>query len=320
LGLFVALIIGVIRLLFFERIENLRELRSIAKIPVIGSVPNHPGAESDPLVVDIAPKSNVAEAFRSLRTNIQYLLPGDNSKIILVTSLHPGEGKTFTSANLAAIFAKANKRVLLFDFDMHKPKVHKNFGVENISGVSTLLIGKAELADCIIPTQIENLDIVTAGPVPPNASELVLSEKVHLLLEEAKESYDFLFIDTPPLMLISDSLVLLKLADTGIFVLNTEKATKQGVRHLEEILGLNKLSHNSLLLNNVKNQRWRYYYGKYAYKYGYGYGYGYAYGSGYGYGYGYGYGEDPDNRGYGYSQNPEKKRRSRPKDSSSGEA
>jgi len=311
LGLFVALIIGVIRLLFFERIESLRELRALATIPVIGSVPNHPSAESDPLVVDIAPKSNVAEAFRSLRTNLQYLLPGEKTKIILVTSLHPGEGKTFTSANLAAIFAKANKRVLLMDFDMHKPKVHKNFGVENISGVSTLLIGKAELADCIIPTQVENLDIVTAGPVPPNASELVLSDKVQMLLEEAAESYDFLFIDTPPLMLISDSLVLLKLADTGVFVLNTEKATKQGVRHLEEILGLNKLSHNCLLLNNVKHQRWRYYYGKYAYKYGYGYGYGYAYGSGYGYGYGYGYGEDPENSGYG--DTGEKKRRIKPR-------
>ena len=148
-----------------------------------------------------------------------------------------------------------------------------------------------------MPSQIENLDIITAGPVPPNASELVLSSKVEELLNEVRTMYDLIVIDTPPLMLISDSLVLLNFVDLGILVMNTEKATKQGVRHLEEILLQNKLEHNYLVLNNVKQKKWKYYYGKYAYKYGYGYGYGYAYGYGYGHGYGaYGLEETPKKR------------------------
>ncbi len=307
IGLLVALVIGLIRLLFFERIENTRELRMIAKLPVIGGIPNYSEAELEPLVVNNQPKSNVAEAFRSLRTNAQYMLPGDVSRVILLTSLHPGEGKTFTSTNLAAIFAKAGRKVLLLDFDMHKPKVHKSFGMENISGVSSYLIGKSRFQDSIMPSQIENLDIITAGPVPPNASELVLSSKVEELLTEVRTMYDLIVIDTPPLMLISDSLVLLNFVDLGIFVMNTEKATKQGVRHLEEILLQNKLEHNYLVLNNVKQKKWKYYYGKYAYKYGYGYGYGYAYGYGYGHGYGtYGLEETPKKRkirkGGGYEQ------------------
>lgn len=286
IGMLIAIVIGLIRLLFFERIENTRELRQIAKLPVIGGIPNYNEAETEPLAVNNQPKSNVAESFRSLRTNTQYMLPGTDTKIILVTSLHPGEGKTFTSSNISAIYAKAGKKVLLLDFDMHKPKVHKTFGLENVSGISSYLIGKSDWQDCVIPSQVENLDLITAGPVPPNASELVLSAKVEELLEQTKLAYDLIVVDTPPLMLISDSLVLLKLVDLGIFVMNTEKATKQGVRHLEEILLQNKLEHNCLILNNVKQKRWKYYYGKYAYKYGYGYGYGYAYGYGYGHGYG----------------------------------
>jgi capsular exopolysaccharide synthesis family protein len=297
IGLLISFIVGLIRLLFFERIENLKELRAISKLPVIGALPNYAGAESDPMVTEVAPRSNVSEAFRALRTNLQYLLPGESSRVILITSLHPGEGKTFTSTNISSIFAKAGKKVIIFDFDMHKPKVHKNFGIENIIGVSTILIGKNTLEECTVPSNIPNLDVVTAGPPPPNASELVMGQDVERLLDKAKEKYDYVIIDTPPLMLISDSLVLLKLADTGIFVMNTEKATKQGVQHIENILDLNNLNKVSLILNNVKRQKWKYYYGKYAYKYGYGYGYGYAYGVGYGYGYGYGYGQGED--GYG---------------------
>lgn len=305
IGLLVALLIGLIRLLFFERIESTRELRNIAKLPVLAGIPNYRESNKEPLAVNSQPKSNVAESFRSLRTNTQYMLPGDDTKIVLVTSLHPGEGKTFTSSNLSAIYAKAGKRVLLLDFDMHKPKVHKTFKMENVAGISSYLIGKSDFNDVIVHSQVENLDIIPAGPVPPNASELVLSEKVDELISRAKEEYDFIIIDTPPLMLISDSLVLLKLVDLGIFVMNTDKATKQGVRHLEEILLQNKLEHNCLVLNNVKQKRWKYYYGKYAYKYGYGYGYGYAYG----YGYGHGYGT------YGIESKPKKRRRKKGDDS-----
>ncbi|MFN9391952.1 MAG: polysaccharide biosynthesis tyrosine autokinase [Flavobacteriales bacterium] len=309
IGLLVSLVIGVLRMVFLERIENIRELKSITKLAVLGGVPNYPDSDLHPIALVDSPRGNVSEAFRALRTNLQYMLPHNESNLILITSLHPGEGKTFVSSNLAAVLAKASKRVLILDFDLHKPKVHKIFGFENVSGVSSYLIGRSDYRDSILPTQVQNLDVLTAGPVPPNASELILNNRVDQLLRETSETYDYVIVDTPPVMLISDSIVLLSKVRTGIFVMNTEKATKAGIRHLEDVLNQNNLKNNSLLLNNIKTNRWRYYYGKYLYRYGYGYGYGY----GYSYGYGYGGGSSYGGYGYGYGETEKKGKKGRNK-------
>ena len=296
IGFVLALIVGFVRTLFFERIENTKELKSISKIPIIGGVPFYAEADDNPISIVSAPRSNISESFRSIRTNLQYLLPKDDKKLMLVSSLHPGEGKTFVSVNLASTFAKAGKRVILLDFDMHKPKIHKVFKRQNQSGISSYLVNQKDWRESVIHSEIQNLDIILAGPVPPNASELVLSSKVDDLIAELKDNYDFIIIDTPPLALISDSLVLMNKVQLGLFVMNTQKATKQGVRFLEDTLEQNEISHVTLLLNNIKQNRWRYYYSKYAYKYGYGYVYGYGYGYGDGYRYGYGeYSENAEN-------------------------
>jgi capsular exopolysaccharide synthesis family protein len=163
-------------MVFFERIENTSELKSLTKIPIIGGVPNHPDIDIEPIALISNPRGNVAEAFRSIRTSLQYVLNTEGPKVILVSSLHPGEGKTFVSVNLAAVLAKASKKVLVLDFDMHKPKVHKIFGLENVTGISSYLINRTHYSDSVVPTQIENLDVIPAGPVPPNASELVMTE------------------------------------------------------------------------------------------------------------------------------------------------
>lgn len=169
---------------------------------------------------------------------------------------------------------------MLLDFDMHKPKVHQSLELNNEIGLSSYIVGKSSLEDVIQRADLANVDVITAGPVPPNASELVLSPRVDQLLARLKEMYDYIIIDTPPLMLISDSMVLMRAVDIGMFVMNTDKATRAGVRHLEELVESNKLTHTALILNNVKLKKWRYYYGRYSYNYGYGYGYGY--GKGYG--------------------------------------
>jgi capsular exopolysaccharide synthesis family protein len=283
-GLFLAAIIAFIRVVFFDRIQNTRELKQLTSMPILGGVPGANIGEDQRLVVTSDTRSNVAEAFRSIRTNLQYFSDSPGSKLLLVTSLHPGEGKTFCSINTAAIVASAHKKVLLLDFDMHKPKVHKSLDMVNDKGLSTYIVSKHSKEEIIQTTQYENLDVITAGPIPPNASELVLSPRVEQLLKELKAEYDFVVVDTPPLMLISDSMVLMRLVDVGIFIMNTEKATRSGVRHLEEIVEANNLSHTALILNNVKAKRWRYYYSRYAYRYGYSYGYGYGYGYGKGYG------------------------------------
>jgi capsular exopolysaccharide synthesis family protein len=275
-GLFLALVIAFVRTLFFDRIQNTRELKQVTNLPILGGIPDTDVGEDERLVVTSNLRSNVAEAFRSIRTNLQYFSDSPGSKTMLVTSLHPGEGKTFCSVNIAAILAGAKKKVLILDFDMHKPKVHRSLGLPNERGLSTYIVAKHSQDEIIMHTKDENLDVITAGPIPPNASELVLSHRVEELLKNLSKTYDYIIVDTPPLMLISDSMVLMRHVDVGMFVMNTDKATKGGVRHLEEIVEANKLHHTALILNNVKAKRWKYYYSRYAYRYGYGYGYGYS--------------------------------------------
>ena len=292
-GFILSLIVGFLRTLFFERIENTKELKVATRLPVIGGVPFYDQAADFPISIVKAPRSNISESFRSIRTNLQFILNGEGSKVILVSSLHPGEGKTFVTVNIAATLAKADKKVIILDFDLHKPRIHKVFGLSKMDGVSNYLVGQKHWKDSLIHHEIKNLDFVLSGPIPPNASELVLSKKIDTLIEELKAEYDYILIDTPPLALISDALVLMGKVNLSLCVLNTQKATKQGVKFLEETFSQNDISHVSLLLNNIKQNRWRYYYAKYAYKYGCGYVYGYGYG--YGDGYRYGYSEYADN-------------------------
>lgn len=293
IGFILALIVGFLRTMFFERIENTKELKVITRLPVIGGVPFYDQANDFPISIVKSPRSNISESFRSIRTNLQFILGNEGSKVILVSSLHPGEGKTFVTVNIAATLAKADKKVIILDFDLHKPRIHKVFGLSKMDGVSNYLVGQKHWKETVIHHEIKNLDFVLSGPIPPNASELVLSKKIDVLIEELKAEYDYILIDTPPLALISDALVLMNKVNLSFCVLNTQKATKQGVRFLEETFTQNDISHVSLLLNNIKQNRWRYYYAKYAYKYGYGYVYGYGYG--YGDGYRYGYSEYADN-------------------------
>lgn len=289
IGLILALFIGLIRLIFFDKIENLQEFKEVTKLPVVGSVPNYANIKEKPLAIEDDLRSNVSESLRALRANLQYILPSDDSvKRILTSSLHPGEGKTFLSSNLSSFIAHTGKKVVVLDFDMHKPKVHKVFNMTNRVGVSSYLIGKQGVEDIVQGSSIQNLDVITAGPIPPNASDLILNDKVEGLLLELENIYDYIFIDTPPLMLISDSLILMKSVDIGLFVFNTEKASKQGVQYLEGLLDQNGISKVSLILNNVKHKRWLYYYGKYSYKYSYKYG---------SYGYKYSYGNEPEKKG-----------------------
>ncbi len=191
-----AALIGLLRTSFFERIESLNELKSISKLSVLGAIPYYEHIEAQPLAVLENSRSNITESLRTLRTNLQYLLTKRGGNVILVSSLHPSEGKTFVSTNLSSILAKAGKKVALVDFDLHKPKVHKTFKISNSVGVSGILTNRKQVKECIINSVIENLDVITAGPIPPNASELILSEKTAELVRELKNNYDYEIIVT----------------------------------------------------------------------------------------------------------------------------
>ena len=282
-GFLIALALAVARMVFFERIESTSELRESVEAPVIAGIPFYKEMGADPIACRADNRSAVTESFRALRTNLQYLLAKEGANVILVSSLHPQEGKSFVSANLASILAKAGKKVALVDFDMHKPRLHTYMGLANERGTSSLMIGKASLKDIMKPGAYPSMDVLTAGPVPPNASDLILSDRMKETVAELKASYDYVILDTPPILLISDALVLMEHVDTALLVTNVAKSSRRGVQHLEDLLEQNGLKHASFVLNGVRTKRWAHYYNRYATKYGYA-----IYGAEYGYGYGYG--------------------------------
>jgi capsular exopolysaccharide synthesis family protein len=291
-GVVLAFLIAVFRKIFLEKLVSLDELRENTFLNVIGGIPYYKNRGSLVAVND-SPKSQLTESFRTIRTNLSFMSKEKESGIgqrILVSSYFPGEGKTYCSTNLAVLVSRSEKKTILIDFDLHKPKVHKMFGFENTIGTTSYIIGKSNLEEITQKNVFENFDVITAGPIAPNPSELILKEKVDQMLEELSTKYDYVVIDTPPFGLLNDTLELTKKIDTFLVVLNTKFTRRRGVKAMESILDKYEGVSIGLILNGIKESKVKYYYSRYIYKYTYGYNYGYNYG----YGYGYGYGEKDD--------------------------
>jgi capsular exopolysaccharide synthesis family protein len=285
-GLLVAAVVIFVRILFYDRIENADELKELTVLPIFGEIIASEKAEEHYVVVDSDPKAAITESFRTVRTNLEYI-PGPEGlgKVVMVTSYRPNEGKTFCSVNLAAILAKAGKKVLLLEFDLHKPKVAAGLGMNSEVGLSNVLIGKAAWRQVVLPTQFEHFSVILAGPTPPNASELVLSKHMEAMFAEARAEYDYVIVDTPPVGLITDALLMMRHVDATLFVVNTRFASKDHINNALDMLQTNVGRNVGFILNGVRMKKSKYYYNT---NYGYGYRYAYGYGSGYGYGYGYG--------------------------------
>jgi capsular exopolysaccharide synthesis family protein len=280
-GLLVSIIIIVIRSVFYSKIKTAEHLKELTDLPLIGVLPFVKNAESDGIIVDQTPTALISEAFRNFRTNLQYANIDINAKTYLVTSYLPGEGKTFTSSNLAAILAKSGKKTVLIELDLHKPRVYRRFGLlPQTIGITTCITGQNSYEEIISETHIPNLYCIYSGPIPPNPSEFVLSNKMKEIIDRAKIDFDYVIIDTPPAGLLSDSLYLIQQVDASIFVLNTKSSSKKVINFIENVIEANKLKNVLLLLNGVSRAGKKYYYQGYGYSYGYGYGYGY--GKGYG--------------------------------------
>ena len=282
------------------KILEKKDIEKITKLPIIGQIPltdNKKGTSSSTFVID-SPKSPVSEAFRSIRTNIEYIVQGKEKCTFSVISDSQGIGKTYISINMASIYAMYGKKTVLIGMDLRKPRIYQEFGISNKLGVSTYLSGKASLDEVIQPSgKLPNLDIITAGSIPPNPAELIASERCNEFFKELKERYDYIIIDTPPLMWVTDALLLMKHVDTAIYVVRQDVSNK---RIFEAVIkDLEERKYNiSLIVNGINYQgaygyRYSYDYGGYGYGYGYGFGYGYR--NRYGYNNGY-YDEDHDNR------------------------
>ncbi len=302
-GVVLSMLMVFVRILFYDRIENADELKELTPLPIFGEIIASEKAEENYVVVDTDPKAAITESFRTVRTNLEYIaVEGDRGKVIMVTSYRPNEGKTFCSVNLSAILSKAGKRVLLLELDLHKPKVGKGLGLVSNAGLSNILIGKMDWREGVIRTQFENFDVLLSGPTPPNASELVLSRHLERLFKEACLEYDYVLVDTPPVGLITDAVLMMKYVDATLFVVNTRFANKDHITNAMEVLNASTNKNNGFILNGVRIKKSKYYYNT---NYGYGYRYAYGYGSGYGYGYGYGRRSKADQNGSAKKKKPE---------------
>lgn len=245
----------------------------------------------------LTPKSDffIREAYKTLRTNVSFSLTGEEkSKVVIVTSSLQNEGKSITAANLAISYAQTDRKVLLVDCDLRRPKMARLLQINNPVGLSNLLMDPFLKSSAIVSSGLPNLDVLLSGDIPPNPSELLSSPRMQKLLKELRKEYDFIILDTPPVNMVIDAVVLSPQSDGVLFVIRAGRSERGAVIHAVEQLEYAKAKILGFVLNGMELEKTNYGYGKYRYKrygrygrYGYGKGYGYGYSKGCGYGYGY---------------------------------
>jgi len=269
----IGFVAGVVLSLFFigilyvanNKITSVLEIESSTSAPVLGTIPlSHHSPVSAFHVID-NPRSSVSESIRSLRTNLDFFTTGGVKKVISVSSTVSGEGKSFLAMNLGAVIAMSHKKVVLLDLDMRKMKASP-FAVDNENagkGISTILIKKHRWQDCLIGTALNMFDYIPSGPHPPNPSELLLNGEFSSLLEELKNSYDFVLIDTPPVGLVTDGVMAMKRSDLSIYVFRANYSKKEFLYNLQRIIAINRLNHVATVLNALPAAHKGYGYGYY---------------------------------------------------------
>ncbi len=258
-----------------NKIQSKEDIELFADIPVSGLIGHNKSNIN--LIVNLKPKSAIAESFRTLRSNLHFFSHKKKKKVFMITSSLSGEGKSFTCMNLGAVMAVSGKKTLIIGADMRKPKMYDDFGLNNNKGLSNILSGTALVKETIQSTEIPNLDLISAGPVPPNPSEMLMQDEMSAMIAELQEFYDNIIIDTPPIALVTDAFVLSPLVDHTIYLTRQGFTPLDAINNIAEYYKSNKIRNISVVLNDIKNNR---------------IGYGYGNGQGYGYGYKYGYYEE----------------------------
>ncbi|QHT68097.1 polysaccharide biosynthesis tyrosine autokinase [Rhodocytophaga rosea] len=271
-GLLISMVALTLKYILHDTISNQRELERTTTAPILGAIPIYSKEKMDTsrLIVNRNPRASISEAFRTIRTNMEFVLPaGKKKRIIAVTSTVSGEGKTFVALNLGGVIALSDTKVVIIDLDMRKPKIHLAFEEENYNGISTILIGKHKLAECVRKTPIDSLDFIGAGPTPPNPSELLLRPEFDILLQELHQLYDVIVIDTPPVGLVTDGILVMKRADLPVYVIRADYSKRYFAKNVNKLIKNNNFSKLSIILNAFRHLSQ------------YGYGYDYSYYQGY---------------------------------------
>lgn len=269
LGLLVGLGLAILRQKLDTRINSIEDLTEVTKAPVLGSIIHDPDVAKTPLVSDVASHSARAEAFRVVRTNLQFIDVDSPQKVFVVTSAIPEEGKTSTATNIAISLAEAGVRTLLLEGDLRRPKAHSKLGLDGAVGLTNLLVGTVKIADAVQVHEGTGLEFLASGSVPPNPAELLQSHAMVEVLGELRGHYDVIIIDAPPLLPVTDGALLASKADGALLLVRHGRVTRDQVRHSIERLRQVDAALVGLILNAVPGKGRRY-------GYGYGYGYGYA--------------------------------------------
>ena len=270
-----------------DKINTRGDIEKVTEAPILGEV-GHSFADKT-LIVNKTNRSLIAEQFRILRSNLQYIIGKKDQATILVTSSFGGEGKSFISTNMAAVLALTDKKTVVLEFDLRKPRVLAGLNMNSRPGISNFMVGNKNLDELLIKLEDnDNLFILPCGPIPPNPSELLLGERMDELFNKLKQKFDYIVIDTAPVGMVSDALTLGKYADCTLYVSRQGHTFKKQIGLIDEMYTTKKLPHLSIVLNDVKMPTGGGYYGNY----GYGY---------------YGYGEKSRNSYYEDEIRPEKK-------------
>ncbi|MBR3647263.1 MAG: polysaccharide biosynthesis tyrosine autokinase [Paludibacteraceae bacterium] len=264
-----------------DEIQDRKEFQSVVKAPFLGEVIINNSKKH--VVVDGTSNTVSAEMFRTIRTNMKFMLPDVKCPIVLVTSSLSGEGKSYVAINTAASVALLGKKVLLMGMDIRKPVISKNLGLQFQGAITSYLIGEdVSMDELITPSGIVNgLDVAPAGLVPPNPAELIQSPRLKMLFDELRKHYDCIFVDSAPVTLVSDTIHIAPLVDMTIFVTRANYTSRELLSYIQDLYDRKNLPNMACVLNGIDVGKT---YGHYRYgHYGRGYGYGYGYGT-YGYG------------------------------------
>lgn len=275
LGLLIPGGLIILREYLNDRIRDKSDIQKATDAPFIGEVGH--SDEAGALVVTQNSRRFISEQFRIIRTNLQFILNKVQNPVILVTSSFSGEGKSFVSTNMGAVMALTGKRTVIIELDIRKPKVVANLELKRQTGLTNFIVGRVGIQDIIVPVpETPNLFVIPCGPVPPNPAEMLLDPKIKELFEYTRKHFDVVIVDTAPVGLVSDAVILGEQADCTLYILRQNYTYKKQVVLIDELYRLKKLPRLSLLLNDVEiGSGYGGYYGNYGYGREYGYGAGY---------------------------------------------
>ena len=299
IGFLIPMILIILSELLNNKIRSPKDVVKLKYFRLIGTLRH--AKSQNPTLVRASPRSSYAEMLRAIRTRIEFVLKRKEKMVICVTSTESGDGKTFLSTNLAALYAMTGRKVLLVDLDLRKPNIHTKLGLENGDGASNYLIGDCEMEEAMVRNTPFGFDFMRAGTIPPNPGELVHTDKLSQTIKQLREEYDYIVIDTSPIGLVPDAYAIIENSDMCLFVIRcmqTNKSfCKQTLEQMSEVV--ENPEQIQIVLSDIPTE------GRHSYGSGYGYGYG-GYG-GYGYGH-FGYG-GYGGYGYGYGGNNSKSKR-----------